>query len=47
MSITCSSFLGDRVDLSLSVGLSDEISIFGKKMTIIVTITRYSLTRCA
>jgi hypothetical protein len=40
-------FLGDRVELSSSVGLSDEISLFGQQMTITVTITSSSLKRCA
>jgi hypothetical protein len=38
---------GDRVDFSLSVGLSDEISPFGKQMTITEMITSSSLKRCA
>jgi hypothetical protein len=38
---------GDRVELSSSVGLSNEISLFGQQMTINVTITISSLKRCA
>jgi hypothetical protein len=38
--------LGDRVNLSLSVGLYDGISPFGRKMTIVVTIPCSSLGKC-